>query len=275
MKLRIKKMLCLYSNRSTLPFAGTFHSFCAQVLRKEGKYIGISPSYIIYDKTDQLDLIKHCLNLLDISLQRFKPGAILSTILSAKNELIDADEYKKYARGYFQETVAKVYPLYQKLLNDYQALDFDDLIFKTVNLFQKQELILNKYQDKFSYILVDEYHDTNHAQYELIKLLAQKKQNLTVVADCSQSIYGWRGADFKNVLNLQNDFPKLATINLEQNYRCSKTILQAAFNVIKQNTSHPILKLWTDNFTGEKIKIYEARSEKDEALFITRQVLHQ
>lgn len=270
MKERIKKLLQQQSLRKNhqLPFAGTFHSFCAKILRKQGKRLGISPSYLIYDQTDQLDLVKQVMKILDISTQRFKPISILATISSAKNELIGPGEYSGYARGYFQETTAKIYPLYQKFLGEYEALDFDDLIFKTVELFRKEPRTLEEYQDQFLHILVDEYHDTNHAQYELTKLLAKKKQNLTVVADCSQSIYGWRGADFRNVLNLKNDFPQLKTINLEQNYRSSQTILEAAFNVIKQNTTHPVLKLWTQNSKGKKIKAYEAGSEKEEANFV-------
>ncbi len=275
MKQRIKNQLLPQLKPLVLPFAGTFHSLCAKILRKEGKHLGILPSYLIYDKTDQKDLIKHVMGLLDISTQKFQPASISATISSAKNELMDPDEYKKYARGYFQETVAKIYPLYQQLLSDYQALDFDDLILKTVKIFEQEPKVLQTYENLFKYILVDEYHDTNHAQYKLTKLLAKNHQNLTVVADCSQSIYGWRGADFRNVLNLQKDFPSIKTINLEQNYRCSKTILKAAFSVINKNTTHPVLNLWTENFTGNKIKFYQALSEKDEALFIVQEVLGQ
>lgn len=274
MKERIKKILTSHLSHPDLPFAGTFHSFCAKILRKEGKHLGISPSYLIYDTTDQLNLIKDVMRRLNISLQHFKPSSILTTISSAKNELVGPTEYSGYARGYFQQTAARVYSLYQKLLDKFEALDFDDLIFKTVELFRKEPPVLEKYQNRFYYILVDEYHDTNQAQYELTKLLAKKWKNLTVVADCSQSIYGWRGANFRNVLNLKNDFPQLKIINLEQNYRSSQTILKAAFNVIKQNTTHPILKLWTQNHKGEKIKVYEARDEKDEAQFIINQISH-
>ncbi|MFC1711161.1 ATP-dependent helicase [Patescibacteria group bacterium] len=273
MKDRIKNLLTTNISSPTLPYAGTFHSFCAKVLRIDGKHIGISPNYLIYDQKDQLDLVKNVMNLLDISQKNFKPASILTTISSAKNELIESEDYKKYARGYFQKTVAEIFPLYQQLLNKYEALDFDDLILKTVGLFRKETFILEKYQNRYQHILVDEYHDTNHAQYILTKLISLKSKNITVVADCSQSIYGWRGADFRNVLNLKNDFPQLKTINLEQNYRSSDNILKAAFSVIKQNTSHPVLNLWTNNLKGEKIKIYEAASEKDEAKFIIDQIL--
>lgn len=272
MKQRIKSLLAPKLSKSILPFAGTFHSFCARVLRVDGKEIGISSSYVIYDDADQLDLIKNIFNLLNISSQQFKPYSILNAISSAKNELIGPNQYNQLARGYFQQTAAKVYHLYQKLLKKYDALDFDDLIFKTVELFEENKKVLEKYQNRFNYILVDEYHDTNHGQYQLTKLLANSHKNLTVVADCSQSIYRWRGADFRNVLNLKNDFPKLKTINLEQNYRSSQTILKAAFNVIKQNKTHPVLKLWTKNTQGKKVQIYQAKSEKDEAEFIIQQI---
>jgi len=282
MKERIKKILTSYKlpacaeasagRQVTSPFAGTFHSFCARVLRIEGKHLGIPSNYLIYDESDQLDLIKEAMKKLDISSSYYKPHSILTTISSAKNELIKPLEYLQYARGHFQQTTARVYDLYQNLLKKYEALDFDDLIFKTVELFKKNPQVLAKYQARFPYLMVDEYHDTNHAQYELTRLLAKKSRYLTVVADCSQSIYGWRGADFKNVLHLKNDFPEIKIINLEQNYRSSQIILEAAFNVIKQNTSHPILRLWTNNHTGEKIKLYEARSEKDEANFIIEQI---
>jgi DNA helicase II / ATP-dependent DNA helicase PcrA len=274
MKQRIKNQLTSKKAKG-LPLAGTFHWLCAKILRKDGMKIGIPPSYLIYDKTDQKDLIKHAMGLLDIPSKKFKPSSVASTISSAKNKLIEPKEYKNYARGFFKETVAKIYPLYQKLLTSYEALDFDDLILKTVKLFEENNLTLKKYKNNFPYILIDEYHDTNHAQYKLTKLLAGKADNLTVVADCSQSIYGWRGADFKNVLNLKKDFPKIKTINLEQNYRCSKTILKAAFNVINKNTSHPVLKLWTNNFKGDRLQVYQARSEKDEALFIVEKILQQ
>ena len=257
------------------PYAGTFHSFCAKILRKEGKYLGIPISYLIYDTNDQQHLIKEVMQKLEISSQRFKPYSILTTISSAKNELIGPSEYSNYAKGYFQETVARTYLLYQNLLRKYDALDFDDLIFKTVELFEKEPAVLEKYQNLFHYILVDEYHDTNKAQYELTKFLVQKKKNLTVVADCSQSIYGWRGANFRNVLNLKKDFPNLKTINLEQNYRSKQRILDAAHAVISNNTTHPVLKLWTKNKQGEKIKLFEAKSEKDEAAFIVNEISRQ
>lgn len=274
MKERLKKLLITNHQSLTtkLPFAGTFHSFCARVLRIDGKYINIPKNYSIYDKDDQLKTIKLVIKELDISQEDFKPNSVLATISQAKNELISALEYPQYARGLWQETVARIYLKYQQFLKQYQALDFDDLLIETVRLFQKEKSVAEKYQNKYHWVLIDEYQDTNHAQYLLTKLLAKKWQNLTVVGDCSQAIYGWRGADYRNLINLQGDFPKLKIINLEQNYRSTQTILEAANNVIKKNTSHPILDLWTVKKGGEKISLYEAQDEEDEARFIVNAI---
>lgn len=266
MKERAKKLLI------TPPFAGTFHSLCAKILRKEGKYLGIPANYLIYDEEDSEDVVKEAMKKLDISTKNFNPSSVLATISQAKNELITALEYSQYARGYFQETVARIYLIYQKILKSNQALDFDDLLAETVRLFEKEPSILASYQNRFPYILVDEYQDTNHAQAVLVKLLAGRHKNVCVVGDCSQSIYRWRGADFRNVLELKEAFPGLKTFNLEQNYRSTQKILDAAHAVIRHNTSHPILKLWTKNPEGEKIYLYEARSEHDEAEFILKTI---
>lgn len=277
MKERLQKILST-SHQSPAanhqpPHAGTFHSFCAKILRIEGKNIGISTNYLIYDEQDQIDAIKEILAELQISLKEFNPRAVLTTISEAKNELISELEYPQYVRGYWQETVAKVYQKYQRFLKENEALDFDDLIFKTVSLFKKFPELLGKYQNKYQYVLVDEYQDTNHAQYVLTKLLAKRFKNLTVVGDMSQSIYMWRGADFKNVLKLKEDFPELKTINLEQNYRSTQKILDTAYSVISHNSSHPILKLWTQNPKGEKPFLFEASSEINEAEFIVKEIL--
>lgn len=255
------------------PFAGTFHSLCAKILRIEGKHIGIPTGFLIYDEEDQKDAIKEIMKKLDISQKSFKPGAILHTISEAKNELMTATEYPQYARGYFQETVARVYLEYQKLLKENEALDFDDLLMKTVQLFETQPEILGKYQEKYHYVLVDEYQDTNKAQYVLTKQLAGRYKNLCVVGDASQSIYRWRGADFRNIINFKRDFPDAVVFNLEQNYRSTQVILDAAFGVISKNTTHPILKLWTDKHGGDKITLYEARNEQEEATFLVQTIL--
>ena len=269
MKERIRKLLSSHD----LPFAGTFHSFCVKVLRIDGKHIGIPDDFVIYDETDQLDAIKDIMKRLDISSKNHNPGAVLHTISEAKNELISDIEYPQYARGYFQETVATVYREYQKMLAQNHALDFDDLLTKTVQLFTKEKEILAKYQEKYHYILIDEYQDTNRAQYVISKLLSARYRNICVVGDASQSIYRWRGADFRNIVNFKRDFPDVVEFHLEQNYRSTQTILAAAFGVISKNTTHPILKLWTDKERGAPITLYEARSEHDEATFLVQTIL--
>jgi DNA helicase-2/ATP-dependent DNA helicase PcrA len=208
-----------------------------------------------------------------LSTKSFNPGAILHTISEAKNELISAMEYPQYARGYFQEAVAKVYLAYQKMLKENEALDFDDLLSKTVQLMQTQKEILGYYQEKFHYVLVDEYQDTNKAQYILTKLLAGRWHNICVVGDAAQSIYRWRGADFRNITNFKNDYTGVAEFHLEQNYRSTQKILDAAHGVISKNTSHTILKLWTEKSGGDRITLYEARTEHDEASFLVQTIL--
>lgn len=274
MKERLKKLLITNSQLpiSNLPFAGTFHSFCTKILRIDGHYIGISPQFLIFDEADQLETLKEAMKKLDISTKNFNPNAVLATISQAKNELISPLEYPQYAKGHFQETVSRIFLLYQKLLKDQEALDFDDLLAEAVKLFQKSPSVLTKYQNRFQHILVDEWQDTNKAQYLLTKMLAQKFRNLCVVGDASQAIYGWRGADYRNLMYLENDFPEIKIVNLEQNYRSTQKILDAAYEVIRHNQSHPILKLWTNNSAGEKIKIYQARSEIDEAAFIITKI---
>ncbi|OGG14934.1 hypothetical protein A2875_03155 [Candidatus Gottesmanbacteria bacterium RIFCSPHIGHO2_01_FULL_46_14] len=270
MKERIQKIL---GDTSSLPFAGTFHSLCVKILRSDGGAIGLAPNFVIYDEQDQADAIKDVMKKLDISTKNFNPGAILHTISQAKNELVGATQYPQYARGYFQKTVATVYMAYQQLLRDNAAVDFDDLLSLTVRLFEKEPQILGKYQEKYRYVLVDEYQDTNRAQYMLTKLLSARHRNICVVGDASQSIYRWRGADYRNIVNFKTDHPDVEVFHLEQNYRSTQTILDAAFGVISKNTSHPILKLWTDKHGGDQIVLYEARNEHDEATFLIQTIL--
>lgn len=267
MKERLKKLV-----DKIPPFTSTFHSFCARVLRKEGKHLGISPSFIIYDQDDQLRTIKMAMTKIDLDPKRYRPASVLNTISQAKNELISALEYPQYARGDFQNAVARVYLTYRRLMMEFEALDFDDLLFEVNRLFKKEKTVLQKFQNCFQYVLVDEYQDTNQAQYTLTKLLALKHRNLCVVGDASQAIYAWRGANYRNLTNLKQDFPDLKIISLEQNYRSTQTILEAANQVIKKNTTHPILKLWTKNDKGERIYLHEARSESDEAFFIVNEI---
>jgi DNA helicase-2/ATP-dependent DNA helicase PcrA len=275
MKERIKKLLSDDRQLTTqnLPFAGTFHALCVKILRIDGKHIGVPDDFVIYDEQDQLDGIKDVMKREGLSVKNFNPGAILHTISEAKNELITHTEYPQYARGYFQETVALVYAAYQKMLKENHALDFDDLLAKTVELFVANREIAGKYQEKYRYVLIDEYQDTNRAQYELSKLLAARYKNICVVGDASQSIYRWRGADYRNIVNFKNDFPDTREFHLEQNYRSTQTILDAAYGVISKNTSHPILKLWTKSRGGAQINVYEARTEHDEATFLVTTIL--
>lgn len=243
---------------------GTFHSFCARVMRKYGD----DPNFVIFDVADQLDTIKQAMQVLGVDSKTNKPGSILGAISGAKNELVSSAEYGNYAKGTFQQTVARIYLAYQQFLHKYHALDFDDLLLETVKLLQTNPEALEKLQDTFRYILVDEYQDTNKAQYMITKLLARKYRNLTVVGDAAQAIYSWRGADYRNLLLLKQDFSDLHTVNLEQNYRSTQVILDAAYGVISKNKNHPILKLWTDKKGGDKITVYEADSETDEASFV-------
>ncbi|MDP3733170.1 MAG: UvrD-helicase domain-containing protein, partial [Candidatus Daviesbacteria bacterium] len=262
---RIKKLI---GNLPAGPTMGTFHSFCAKILRKEGRTLGLPIGFAIYDESDALDTIKEAMANLNIPIQKTSPSAVRTTISGAKNELISALEYPQYARGYFQEIVAKIYLEYQKILEKNSALDFDDLLLKTIKLFQTDPRILTRYQIQYQYILIDEYQDTNPAQCLISKYLANRHKNICVVGDASQSIYSFRGADFRNIVNFQKDYTGTKVFNLEQNYRSTQNILDGAHAVISKNTTHPILKLWTEKTGGEKIEIIEVRNEIEEAMLI-------
>ena len=259
--------------KSNLPTIATFHALCAKLLRIDGEYLGIPKNFLIYDTQDQKDTIKQAFELLGISAKEYKPSSVLNTISQAKNELVNEKEYPNFARGHFQEIVSKTYTVYQKLLKENAALDFDDLILKVVELFRNYPQVLEKYQDKYQYILVDEYQDTNHAQYLLTKMLSQKWNNICVVGDFSQSIYSFRGADFLNLAKFKEDFKNTKTFSLSQNYRSTQKILDGATSVISKNNTHPVLKLWTENKTGEEITVYESLNEQKEAEFIVDKIL--
>ncbi len=266
---RIKKLI---GYLPTQPLMGTFHSFCAKILRREGKVLGLPFGFAIYDESDSLDAVKEAMSSLNIATQKTSPFSVRATISGAKNELISSLEYPRYARGYFQELVAKIYPEYQKILERNHALDFDDLLSYVIKLFQKEPSILTGYQIQFRYILIDEYQDTNPAQYLISKYLSNRHKNICVVGDASQSIYSFRGADFRNIVNFQKDYPHVKVFNLEQNYRSTQNILDAAHAVISKNKSHPILKLWTDKDNGEKVEIVELKNEVEETLFIISKI---
>jgi len=268
MKGRIEK----YLNSDNLPTVSTFHSLCARILRRHGVNIGIDHNFVIYDTQDQLSTVKECVSLLDLDPKQARPKAVLEIISSAKNQMIDEKTYKEYAKGYFQEMVASIYPVYQGMLEEHNALDFDDLLLKTLELFRTHKNSLEYYQNKFRYILVDEYQDTNHAQYELTKYLSQKNKNICIVGDFSQSIYSFRGADFRNLEKFKRDFPDSKAFNLSQNYRSTQSILNAAYSVISNNSLHPILKLWTDNESVSDLVIHEADDQHREAEFIIEKV---
>lgn len=247
----------------------TFHSFCAKLLRFEvDGFHGYTRNFTIYDSSDQLVLVKDCLKKLNLDDKQFTPRSVLGTISSAKNVLMDAKAFAAKASDFYEQKVADVYAMYQEKLRENNAVDFDDLLFLAVRLLQENEEVREKYQSRFQYILVDEYQDTNHAQYALTKILAARWRNICVVGDADQSIYAWRGADIRNIIDFTRDYPDAASIKLEQNYRSTKTILHAANAVIDNNESRPKKTLWTENLTGNKIIHYQAQTEHDEADYI-------
>jgi DNA helicase-2/ATP-dependent DNA helicase PcrA len=253
-----------------LNFSGTFHRLCAKILRKDGRWIGLSPQFSIYDEDDQLDLIKSILKTMNISPKEANPRLLLSMISNAKVEMLSPDDYDQFARGKYQELTSKVYREYEKRLAKADAVDFDNLLNKTANMFQRFPQVLKKYQEQFEYVLVDEYQDVNKVQYLLSKILAAPQNNLFVVGDFAQNIYSWRGADYRNMMLLKQDFPHIVEYRLERNYRSTQAILDAATAVISNNTSHPILQLWTERPTTQKIVIYEAESDREETQFVVR-----
>ena len=246
----------------------TFHAFCARVLRRDIDKLGYGNNFAIYDTTDTKNLIKQVLKELNLDEKRFQPSGIASAISNAKNQLQDAAAYAKEANDFYQQKVAEVYTIYENKLRANNAVDFDDLLLLTLKLFQTNEEARTKYQKKFDYIMVDEYQDTNHAQYLLTKILAANHHNLCVVGDADQSIYGWRGADIRNILDFEKDYPEAKLVKLEQNYRSTQIILDAANAVIDNNTGRKPKNLWTDNGSGRKITYFQAADERDEARFV-------
>ena len=252
----------------------TFHAFCAKFLRREIEAIdGYKRNFTIYDTSDSQTLIKNCLKELNLDEKQYAPNSLISVISNAKNSLQTPLEFKNNADNFFAEKVAEVYKLYQQKLITNNSLDFDDLLMVTVELLQKNPEILSKYQNRFKYILIDEYQDTNRVQYLLANLLAQKHKNICVVGDADQSIYGWRGADIKNIMDFEKDYPNAKVIKLEQNYRSTKMILAAANAVIEHNFARKPKELWTENALGDKITYYLANDERDEANFIATAIL--
>ncbi|WP_051318052.1 DNA helicase PcrA [Cohnella thermotolerans] len=253
-------------------WVSTFHSMCVRILRRDIERIGYSSNFSILDSADQLSVIRNIMKEQNIDSKKFEPKAIQATMSGAKNELIDPQMYESRAGDYFQTIVAKVYTQYQKRLKSNNALDFDDLIMLTIQLFKDVPEVLDFYQNKFKYIHVDEYQDTNRAQYVLCRMLASKHHNICVVGDSDQSIYRWRGADISNILNFEKDYPEAKTILLEQNYRSTSNILEAANQVIKNNMGRKAKNLWTDQGAGEKITVYQGDSEHEEGYFVAREI---
>ncbi|MBM6507736.1 MULTISPECIES: DNA helicase PcrA [Staphylococcus] len=273
MKARVEQLV---GEEAQVIWMSTFHSMCVRILRRDADRIGIERNFTIIDPTDQKSVIKDVLKNENIDSKRFEPRMFIGAISNLKNELKTPEDAQNEANDYHSQMVATVYKGYQRQLSRNEALDFDDLIMTTINLFERVPEALEYYQNKFQYIHVDEYQDTNKAQYTLIKLLANKFKNLCVVGDSDQSIYGWRGADIQNILSFEEDYPNAKTIFLEQNYRSTKTILNAANEVIKNNTERKPKGLWTANTGGDKINYYEATTERDEAEYVVKEIMkHQ
>nr|MBA3679454.1 UvrD-helicase domain-containing protein [Candidatus Saccharibacteria bacterium] len=273
MRRRVARLLNFdEDNTQYMPFLGTFHSIANRILRREAVEIGYSANFLIYDAGDSHALIKSIIKTMQLDEKQITPNAVGNVISSAKNELIGAGEYKRFATGVLQEAAAEIYPKYQLALQKAGAMDFDDLIMKLTVLLEENEAIRTKYQNQFQYIMVDEYQDTNHAQYRLIQLLAKAHQNICVVGDDWQSIYSWRGANYENILNFEKDYPKAKIVKLERNYRSTQTILDAAGAVISKNGARSEKTLWTQAGSGEKIHIVQVRDELEEGRYIVQNI---
>lgn len=253
----------------------TFHSMCVRILRRDADHIGYNRNFTIVDPGEQRTLMKRILKELNVDPKKFTERTILGTISNSKNDLVTAESYAKNANDLYTEIVAKAYKRYETELKRSESMDFDDLIMNTILLFDKNPDVLAYYQGKFQYIHVDEYQDTNHAQYQLVQLLAKRFKNLCVVGDADQSIYGWRGADMQNILDFEQDYPEAKVVLLEENYRSTKTILQAANEVINNNKKRRPKKLWTQNADGEKIIYHRSGDEREEANFVAGQINHE
>jgi DNA helicase II / ATP-dependent DNA helicase PcrA len=251
---------------------GTFHAICARILRRDGEVIGLTSRFNIYDRVDQVALIKQVLRGLDLDEKRFAPAGMLAWIGQRKDEMADVATAKRQAANFYDETAARVYDAYQRQLHEDDAVDFDDLLMRVVFMFEQHPDVLAKYQGRWRQILVDEYQDTNRAQYLLCNLLSAKHRNLAVVGDDDQSIYSWRGADLRNILDFERDHPDAKVVKLEQNYRSTQTILDAAHAVVSRNAGRKEKRLWTDRGTGMQITLFDAYNEYEEAEFVARQV---
>jgi len=273
MRERVAQLLGENSdNRSFMPFMGTFHSICVRLLRQDGETSGIPRNFVIFDESDRLAAVKQACKTVMLDEKSYPPRTLAGLISSAKNEMISPQEYAGTGSGPVHRAAAQIYPLYEKTLKQAGALDFDDLISKTVHMLQTQSEIRRKWQTQFRYIMIDEYQDTNAAQYKLVKLLTNEHNNIAVVGDDWQSIYSWRGADFRNILNFEKDHKETVIIKLEQNYRSTKSILDAAHAIITKNSQRSEKELWTEAGAGQPVQILQVANERAEGEAIVRRV---
>ena len=275
MRERLAKLLDQQITRSFMPWMGTFHAVCVRILRQHGSEIGIASNFVIYDDDDRQGLIKQAMKELSLSADMVKPRAVSAAISSAKNEMVGPEEYAEVAQFPFQKAVAKLYARYEQRRKEAGAVDFDDLLLETVRLFRDSPKTRNHYQAQFRHILIDEYQDTNAAQYAIMKALIGPEKNICVVGDDWQSIYSWRGADFKNILGFERDFPGAAVIKLEQNYRSTGAILEAAHNVISKNIERSEKKLWTTAGAGAPVQVQGVYDETEEAGVVATRIAAQ
>ncbi len=262
----------LVGRASRLMWVMTFHSACARILRREATRLGYKGTFTIYDEADSLRMVKRCMKELEVDPKRFAPRAIRAVISGAKNQLLDAEAFREQQGSFFEQTAADVYELYEKRMHEANSMDFDDLLVRTVNLFELFEDVRERYQRAFRHVLVDEYQDTNRAQYRLLQLLCEQHRNLFVVGDDAQSIYGFRHADIRNILEFERDFPDTEVVKLEQNYRSTQTILDATNAIIANNRAQKPKRLWTDAATGEPMGIAELGDEHEEARYVAGEV---
>ncbi|MDQ5932427.1 MAG: ATP-dependent helicase UvrD/PcrA [Patescibacteria group bacterium] len=275
MRERLAGLLNQANTRGFMPWMGTFHGICVRLLRQDGHAIGIAANFVIYDEDDRQGLIKQAMKSVGITDSNIKPKSVSGMISTAKNEMIGPDEFAQTATYPFQQSVAKIYHEYERMRREAGALDFDDLLLETVRLFREVDDVRRKWQRQFVHILIDEYQDTNAAQYAIVKQLVGPERNICVVGDDWQSIYSWRGADFKNILNFERDFPGALVVKLEQNYRSTGAILEAAHNVITKNVQRTDKKLWTAEGAGSPVQVHELYDEAEEARLVASRISSQ
>ena len=269
MKERLGKLVPSAAGDLTL---GTFHAICARILRRDGHFTGVSPDFVIYDADDQEKLLKQAIAGAGFDTKQYSPGTVGSFISQAKSQMLSPGGFKERSRSYFEEVVARIYKRYERALGESKALDFDDLLLKTAMLFKTRFDVLERYRERYVHFMVDEFQDTNLVQYELVKLLSGKYRNLCVVGDPDESIYSWRSADLRNVLNFEKDFTDAKVVYLEQNYRSTVRILETARAIITPNVQRKDIKVWTENELGEPICVAETYNEQEEAQFVAQEI---